>query len=56
MGLTEYNKAMIKALCKCDIREARSWAELSLDEDKTQKNSEFVKKYKEILTAKNQGQ
>lgn len=30
MGLTEYNKAMIKALCKCDIREARGWAELSL--------------------------
>ncbi len=55
MGLTEYNKAMIKALCKCDIREARGWAELSLDEDKTQKNSEFVKKYKEILTAKKSG-
>lgn len=51
MGLTTYQQNLIKAIAESDMRSARQWANLALDEDKTQKNQWFVNRYKSILTS-----
>lgn len=55
MGLGNCEQQMIRAIADNDIREARKWAVLALDEDKTQKNKYFVSKYKNILTLEGAG-
>lgn len=55
MGLGNYEQQMIRAIADNDIREARKWAVLALDGDKTQKNKYFVSKYKNILTSEGAG-
>ena len=51
MGLGVNEQYMIKAIAENNIREARKYAVLSLDDDNTQKNRWFVSKYKSILTS-----
>lgn len=55
LGLSNCEQQMIKALAENDVREARKWALLVLDEDKTQKNKYFVNRYKSILTSEGTG-
>lgn len=55
MGLSNYEQEIIKALAANDIRTAKKWALLVLGEDKTQKNRNFVNKYKNILTSEGVG-
>lgn len=55
MGLGNSEQQMIKALAENDIREARKWALLVLDADKTQKNKYFVNRYRSILTSEGAG-
>lgn len=55
MGLGNNEQQMIKALAENDIREARKWALLVLDADKTQKNKYFVNRYKSVLTSEGAG-
>ena len=55
MGLGNYEQEIIKALAANDIRAAKKWALLALDEDKTQKNRNFVNRYKNILTSEGVG-
>lgn len=51
MGLGINEQYMIKAIAENNIREARKYAVLSLDDDNTQKNRWFVSKYKSILVS-----
>lgn len=51
MGIGNNEQQIIKAIAENDIREARKWALIDLEEDKTQKNKWFVNKYKSILTS-----
>ena len=51
MGLGQYEQGMIKAIAENDIRAARQYAVLALDNDTTQKNKMFVNRYKNILTS-----
>ena len=55
LGLSNCEQQMIKALAENDGREARKWALLVLDEDKTQKNKYFVNRYRSILTTEGAG-
>lgn len=55
LGLSNCEQQMIKALAENDVREARKWALLVLDEDKTQKNKYFVNRYRSILTTEGAG-
>ncbi len=55
MGLGSYEQQMIKAIAENDVREARKWALLALEADKTQKNKYFVNRYKNILTSEGAG-
>lgn len=55
MGLGTYEQQVIKALAENDVREAKKWALLALDADKTQKNKYFVNKYKNVLTSEGSG-
>lgn len=55
MGLGNSEQQLIKAIAENDIREARKWAFLALNEDKTQKNKYFVSKYKNILASEGSG-
>lgn len=50
MGLGNNEQQMIKALADNNIREAKKWALLALEADKTQKNKYFVDRYKRILS------
>ncbi len=49
MGLTEYNKALIKAVASNNLEEAKQYAKCCLYEDKTAKNKLFVNQYQNIL-------
>ena len=51
MGLTNSQMNLIKAVAENDIRTAKKCAVLCLDEDETQKNRYFTKRYKTILTS-----
>lgn len=51
MSIDEYVKKVIMAIAENDIREARKWAAIALNNDSTKKNEGFVKKYKSILTS-----
>lgn len=51
MSIDEYVKKVIMAIAENDIREARKWAVIALNNDSTKKNEGFVKKYKSILTS-----
>lgn len=55
MGLGIYEQNLIKSVAENDIREAKKWAVLALNEDTTQKNKDFVTRYKNILTAESSG-
>lgn len=55
LGLSNCEQQMIKALAENDVKEARKWALLVLDEDKTQKNKYFVNRYRSILTTEGAG-
>ena len=51
MGLGNNEQHIIKAIAENDIRSARKWAALALEADKTQKNKQFVNKYRSILAS-----
>lgn len=51
MSIGEYERKVIRAIAENDIREARKWAVVVLNNDNTKKNEWFVKKYKPILTS-----
>jgi SpoVK/Ycf46/Vps4 family AAA+-type ATPase len=51
MSLNTYEQQLIKAVAGNDIREAKKWAVIALDADKTKKNEPFVNRYKSILTS-----
>ena len=51
MGLTNNQMNLIKAVAENDIHTAKKCAVLCLDEDKTQKNQYFTKRYKSVLAS-----
>ena len=51
MGLGMYEQEVIKAVAESDIRKARKWALCALEADQTQKNRQFVNRYKSILSS-----
>lgn len=51
MGLTNSQMNLIKAVAENDIRTAKKCAGFCLDEDKTQKNQYFTKRYRSILAS-----
>lgn len=51
MGLTEIQKEMIRGIATNNILKARQGALGALNEDTTQKNKNFVARYKSILTS-----
>ena len=55
MGLGNYEQNLIKSIAENDIREARKWAVAALNADTTQKNKDFVTRYKNILTSEGAG-
>lgn len=51
MGLTEIQKEMIRGIATNNMLKARQGALGALNEDTTQKNKNFVARYKSILTS-----
>lgn len=51
MGLTDNQRRLIRAVAENDIRNAKKCAIACLTEDTTQKNENFVNRYKSILTS-----
>lgn len=46
MGLGIYEKNLIKSIAENDIRGAKKWALETLNADTTQKNKQFVARYR----------
>ena len=55
MGLGDYEKNIIRFVAENNIREAKKWALLAVEADKTIKNRSFINHYKNILTAEGSG-
>lgn len=55
MGLGDYEKNIIRFVAENNIREAKKWALLAVEADKTIKNRSFTNRYKNILTAEGSG-
>lgn len=55
MGLNIYEQELIKSIAENDIRKAKKCAISALNSDTTQKNKEFVTRYKNILTSEGSG-
>lgn len=55
MGLGDYEKNIIRFVAENNIREAKKWALLAVEADKTIKNRSFINRYKNILTAEGSG-
>lgn len=51
MGIDENEKALIRAIAENNMSEAKKCAYAVLANDKTKKNEDFVKRYKNILTS-----
>lgn len=49
MGMTQNQKAVIRAIAENKLSDARKYAKACCEEDKTQKNAAFVRRYKNIL-------
>lgn len=52
MGLDSNVQQIIKSIAENNIRDAKKWSILALEDDTTQKNKLFVNRYKSILTSK----
>lgn len=52
MGLGNNEQMLIRAVAENDIRAARKWAIAALNADTTQKNRNFVNRYKQILESR----